>query len=162
MIEKELNRVINLRKNGNYHKSNSLLMKLVETNPNNASVNYQYALNFDLLGEEKKAVTYYERAIKLGLAPQDLEKALLGLGSTYRTLGNYKKSKDTFLKGIELFPNNRAFLPFYSMTLYNLNEYSEAMELLLKCLIETTTDDNILDYKKAITFYSDKLDKVWN
>src|SRR5690625_4696883 len=102
MIEKELNRVINLRKNGNYHKSNSLLMKLVETNPNNASVNYQYALNFDLLGEEKKAVTYYERAIKLGLAPQDLEKALLGLGSTYRTLGNYKKSKDTFLKGIEL------------------------------------------------------------
>src|SRR5699024_1146970 len=137
-------------------------MKLVETNPNNASVNYQYALNFDLLGEEKKAVTYYERAIKLGLAPQDLEKALLGLGSTYRTLGNYKKSKDTFLKGIELFPNNRVFLPFYSMTLYNLNEYSEAMELLLKCLIETTTDDNILDYKKAITFYSDKLDKVWN
>src|SRR5699024_5903933 len=135
-------------------------MKLVETNPNNASVNYQYALNLDLLGEEKKAVIYYERAIKLGLAQQDLEKALLVFGSTYRTLVNYKKSKDTFLKGIELFPNIRAFLPFYSMTLYNLNEDSEAMELLLKCLIENTTDDNILDYKKTITFYSDKLEEI--
>src|SRR5699024_59011 len=162
MIEKELNRAINLRKNGNYDKSNSLLMKLVETNPDNASINYQYALNFDVLGEEQKAVIYYEKAIKLGLAPQDLEKAFLGLGSTYRTLGHYKQSKDTFLKGIELFPNNRAFLTFYSMTLYNLKEYSEAMELLLKCLIETTTDDNILDYKKAITFYSDKLDEIWS
>jgi hypothetical protein len=47
------------------------------------------------------------------------------------------------------------------MTLYNLNEHSKAMELLLKCLIDTTTDDKILSYKKAIEFYSNKLDEVW-
>ncbi len=85
----------------------------------------------------------------------------MGLGSTYRTLGEYEKSKSALLKGIELFSNNKAIQTFYAMTLYNLNEHSQAMELLLKCLIETTKDAEIISYKKAIDFYSDKLDEVW-
>ncbi|MEG0440597.1 MAG: tetratricopeptide repeat protein, partial [Solibacillus sp.] len=111
--------------------------------------------------EESKAVPFYEKAIKLELSSKELEGALLGLGSTYRTLGEYEKSKSIFLKGIESFPNNRAIQTFYSMTLYNLNEHSKAMELLLKCLSDTTTDDEILGYKKAIDFYSNKLDEIW-
>lgn len=91
----------------------------------------------------------------------ELEGALLGLGSTYRTLGEYEKSKDVFVKGLKLFPNNKALKTFYSMTLYNLNEHSKAIALLLKCLIETSKDDDILSYKEAIEFYSDKLDEVW-
>ena len=47
------------------------------------------------------------------------------------------------------------------MTLYNLKEHSKAMELLLKCLISTTNDNEILSYKKALHFYSDKLDQTW-
>lgn len=117
--------------------------------------------SFDLLGKELQAVPFYEKSIQLGLSSKELEGALLGLGSTYRTLGEYEKSKNVFLKGIELFPNNRAIQTFYSMTLYNLNEHTKAMELLLNCLINTTTDDEILKYKKAIDFYSDKLDTVW-
>lgn len=160
-MEKELEKAIDLRKTGDHRESNKLLMKLVQELPNNGFINYQCAWSFDLLGEESKAVPFYENAIKLGLASKELEGALLGLGSTYRTLGNYEMSKRTFLKGIELFPHNRAIQTFYSMTLYNLNEHSEAMELLLKCLLDTTTDDEILSYKKAIDFYSNKLDEIW-
>jgi tetratricopeptide (TPR) repeat protein len=161
MMEKELEKAIDLRKSGNHKESKNLLMELVQKFPDNASINYQCAWSFDLLGEESKAVPFYENAIKLGLSSKELEGALLGLGSTYRTLGEYEKSKSTFLKGIELFPNNRSIQTFYSMTLYNLNEHSKAMELLLKCLIDTTTDDEILNYKKAIDFYSNKLDEIW-
>ncbi|UZJ81098.1 tetratricopeptide repeat protein [Fictibacillus sp. KU28468] len=160
-MEKELYKAIELRKGGNHKESNKLLMKLVHEFPDDASINYQCAWSFDLLGEESKAVPFYENAIKLGLYSKDLEGALLGLGSTYRTLGEYEKSKSTFLKGIESFPNNKAIQIFYSMTLYNLNEHSKAMELLLKCLTDTTTDDEILGYKKAIDFYSNKLDEIW-
>lgn len=160
-MEKELDNAIDLRKSGSHKESNELIMKLVQKYPENASVNYQCAWSYDLLGEESKAVPFYENAIKLGLPTNELEGAFLGLGSTYRTLGEYEKSKKTFQKGIETFPNNRAIQTFYSMTLYNLNEHSKAMELLLKCLIDTTTDDNILGYKKAIDFYSNKLDEVW-
>jgi hypothetical protein len=35
------------------------------------------------------------------------------------------------------------------------------MEILLRNLVETTVDTNILEYKKALEFYSDKLDEVW-
>ncbi|WP_246938826.1 tetratricopeptide repeat protein [Bacillus pinisoli] len=160
-MEKELDKAVHLRKIGSNKESNVLLMKLVQEHPENASVNYQCAWSFDLLGEESKAVPFYEKAIELGLPPDELEGALLGLGSTYRTLGEYEKSKKTLQKGIETFPNNRALQTFYSMTLYNLNEHSKAMELLLKCLIETTKDEDILIYKKAIDFYSNKLDEIW-
>ncbi|MCM3572312.1 tetratricopeptide repeat protein [Mesobacillus subterraneus] len=160
-MEQELENAIDLRKSGSHKESNELLMKLVQKYPENASINYQCAWSYDLLGEESKAVTFYETAIKLGLHSSELEGAFIGLGSTYRTLGEYEKSKKTFQKGIETFPNNRAIQVFYSMTLYNLNEHNKAMELLLKCLIDTTTDDKILSYKKAIDFYSDKLNEVW-
>jgi tetratricopeptide (TPR) repeat protein len=161
MVEIELEKAVELRESGNHKESKELLMKLVQEFPNNASINYQCAWSFDLLGEESKAVPFYEKAIKLGLSSKELEGALLGLGSTYRTLGEYEKSKSIFLKGIESFPENRAIQTFYSMTLYNLNEHSKAMELLLKCLIDTTTDDEISKYKKAIDFYSNKLDEIW-
>lgn len=157
MIEK----AILLRENGKHKESNELLVKLVQEFPNHAVINYQCAWSFDLLGEEAKAVPYYIRAIELGLPSYELEGAILGLGSTYRTLGEYDKSRTTFLKGIKLFPENRAMKVFYSMTLYNLHENQQAMELLLKCLIETTSDQNILSYKRAIEFYSDKLDETW-
>lgn len=156
-----LEKAIYLRKTKNYKESNELLMELVQEFPDNASINYQCAWSFDLLGEESKAVPFYEKSIELGLPSEELEGALLGLGSTYRTLGKYEKSKIIFLKGIESFPNNRAIQIFYSMTLYNLNEHNKAMELLLKCLIDTTTDNDLLKYKKAIDFYSDKLDNIW-
>jgi hypothetical protein len=44
----------------------------------------QNAWNFDLLGEESKSDPFYEKAIHLVLSSNELEGALLGLGSTYR------------------------------------------------------------------------------
>lgn len=125
-MEKELSRAIELRNSGNHKESNEELIKLVQEYPENGQVNYQCAWSFDLVGEESKAVPYYEKAIKLGLPANDLEGAILGLGSTYRTLGEYEKSKGTFQKGMKLFPANRAIQTFYSMTLYNLNEHSKS------------------------------------
>jgi len=89
-LENELDKAIDLRKSGSHKESNELLMKLVQKYPENASINYQCAWSYDLLGEELKAVPFYENAIKLGLPSNELEGAFLGLGSTYRTLGEYE------------------------------------------------------------------------
>lgn len=160
-MKESLDRAIALRKSGKHKESNELLSELVKAFPEDATINYQCAWSFDLLGEEAKAVPFYEKAIDLGLAEKELEGALLGLGSTYRTLGEYEKSKVIFQKGWKQFPDNRAIETFYAMTLYNLGKHDKAMELLLNCIIDTTTDKNILAYKKAIAFYSDKLDQTW-
>lgn len=160
-MKESLDKAIALRKSGKHKESNELLIELVKAFPEEATINYQCAWSFDLLGEESKAVPFYEKAIRLGLSEKELEGALLGLGSTYRTLGEYEKSKVIFQKGRKQFPDNRAIETFYAMTLYNLGEHDKAMELLLNCIIDTTTDKNILAYKKAIAFYSDKLDETW-
>lgn len=161
-MKKEIKTAIDLRNEGKHKESNELLLKLIEDYPDDAFINYQCAWSFDVLGLEVEAVPFYEAAIQLGLSGKDLEGAILGLGSTYRTIGDYEKSKTIFLKGMELFPSNRAIQVFYSMTLYNLKDHGSAMELLLKCLIDTTKDEEILSYKKAINFYKDHLDHIWN
>ncbi|WP_033580125.1 tetratricopeptide repeat protein [Priestia aryabhattai] len=160
-MNNKLDKALALRKNGNHKESNELLSELVKECPGDALYNYQCAWSFDILGEEEKAVPFYENAIKIGLPSKDMEGAIVGLGSTYRALGEYEKSKETFLKGMELSPDNHVIKVFYSMTLYNLKEHSKAMELILKCLLNTTNDNEILSYKKALHFYSDKLDQTW-
>ncbi|TMU88281.1 tetratricopeptide repeat protein [Bacillus sp. BHET2] len=108
-----------------------------------------------------EAVPYYEKAIHLGLDDHGLQGAYIGLGSTYRSLGKYEESLRVFRVGIERFPDNKAMTVFYSMTLYNLNEHSKAMELLLTCIGDVSEDATLEPYKKAIAFYSKQLDTVW-
>ncbi|WP_406242544.1 tetratricopeptide repeat protein [Tissierella carlieri] len=158
---KKLETAIRLREERKLKESNEILINLVKEYPNDAMVNYQCAWSFDVLGLEINAVPYYEKAILIGLDDEDLQSAFLGLGSTYRTLGQYEKSKEVFEKALFKFPENRAIKVFYAMTLYNLKEHSKAMEILLCDLTQTSLDGNIKKYKKAIEFYSDKLDRIW-
>lgn len=92
-----LSEAINLRKMSKHEESNKLMLELIEVFPENPNLNYQCAWSFDLLGEEEKAMPFYEKAIDLGLTRKYLEGALVGLGSTYRTLGKYQESKKVLL-----------------------------------------------------------------
>ena len=113
------------------------------------------------MGLEADAVPYYEKAIQIGLNETNAMGAFIGLGSTYRALGQYDKSEIVFEKGIEQFPENKAMKTFYAMTLYNLGKHHEAMEILLTSIARSTNDSEILSYKRAIEFYADKLDQIW-
>ncbi|MFP7170921.1 tetratricopeptide repeat protein [Terribacillus sp. 7520-G] len=159
---KELSEAIRLREAGNLTEANERLVKLAAAYPNDAEVNYQCAWSFDVLGQEAAAVPYYERGIALGLPKKHEEGAYLGLGSTYRTLGNYKKAEQILGRAMKLFPENNVFPVFYAMVQYNQKEHGKAMRILLRLLAETTSDRDIMEYRKAIAFYADKLDDVWS
>lgn len=60
------------------------------------------------------------------------------------------------------FPEAEHVKVFYAMTLYNLGEHAKSMEILLNTLVITTNHQGIKDYKKAIHYYSDKLDQIWS
>ncbi|WP_328177745.1 tetratricopeptide repeat protein [Peribacillus frigoritolerans] len=83
------------------------------------------------------------------------------MGSTYRTIGEYEKSRRTLESGLAKFPGEKALLVFRAMAFYNLGQHDLAMESLLKIIAETSRDQEIQSYAKAIEFYSDKLDKVF-
>ena len=160
-LMKDLETAIRLRNEGKAKEALELLIPLAEAYPSDAAVHYQCAWSFDVLGQERQAVYYYEKAISLGLDEKDLSDAYLGLGSTYRTLGDYEKSRDVLLRGMALFPQDNALKTFYAMSLYNLGEHADAMGLLLTLLADTASDARIKSYAKAIRFYSGALDQVW-
>ncbi|WP_440119013.1 tetratricopeptide repeat protein [Paenibacillus sp. QZ-Y1] len=157
-----LERAIFLRQEGKIQEAIELLQETAVEDPENAQVWYQLAWAHDSLGLEQEAVPHYERALSLGLPGEDRAGAILGLGSTYRTLGQYAQAKAWFEKGMSEFPEHREFEVFYAMVLYNLGEHAEAMQRLLVQLADTSSDKGITDYSRAIRFYADQLDRVWN
>ncbi|MDQ6418512.1 tetratricopeptide repeat protein [Paenibacillus sp. LHD-117] len=157
----QLEAAIQLRESGNFEAARSLLLELLVQQPLNPSVWYQCAWVHDVLGLESEAVPYYKKSLELGLKEEERQGALLGLGSTYRTLGMYDEAKLIFEEAIKEYPARREYQVFQAMVLYNQNAFSEAMSILLMQLAETSDDKGIQDYRKAIIFYSDKLDQIW-
>ncbi|WP_336785707.1 tetratricopeptide repeat protein [Paenibacillus sp. MMO-177] len=158
----ELEIAIQLRESGQLEESKSMLLTLTERYPANPNVWYQCAWVHDSMGLENEALPFYRKSLELGLSGEDRQGAYLGLGSTYRTLGLYAEAQSVFRVAIKEYPENREFQVFYAMVLYNLKEHSAAMEILLKQLAETSGDQGIQSYRKALLFYADKLDQRWD
>lgn len=158
----QLKRAIQLRESGSHEEARSLLLELLDEYPLNPVIWYQCAWIHDVMGLESEAVPYYKQALELGLAGEEKQGAILGLGSTYRTLGLYDEAQAIFENAMQEFPERGEFQVFYAMVLYNQQAYSEAMGILLKQLAETSTDQGIQDYKKAILFYADQLGRIWD
>jgi hypothetical protein len=93
-----LDKALALRRSGEFQESNELLADLVRQFPDDAVVNYQYAVSLDLLGQERRAVPFYERAIELGLPSDETQKAIVGLGSSYRAWANTKSPRPCLRK----------------------------------------------------------------
>jgi tetratricopeptide (TPR) repeat protein len=160
-LQNRLASAVHLRESENHEEARQLLLALHAEFPDDPQVNYQCAWIHDLLGLEKEAIPFYEKAVQTGLRSDDLKSALLGMGSTYRCIGEYQKSIETFQHALTLFPNSHEFNVFLGMAYYNIGEHAKAMELLLNSLVDTSTDEGILRYQRAIHFYSDKLDQTW-
>jgi len=139
-----------------------LLSRVLTEAPDDAEANYQMAWLCDLEDREREAVAFYVRAIAGHLPAEERRGALLGLGSTYRALGEYPEAVETLRRGVTEFPEDRAMQTFLALALYNADGCREAVELLLKNLVETSSDPEIKSYERALRFYADRLDEVWN
>ena len=158
MTEK-LNKAIELRSQKNYYESEIILKELIIDYPNNAQIYYHYAWLCDNMERETEARPKYEKALELGLNGEDLKGCYLGLGSTYRCIGEYEKSITLLDRAIQEFPFNNEYKVFKAMALYNIDNHKDAMNLLLDVIAMTSNDKGIQEYQKAIAYYSDKLDK---
>lgn len=157
-----LQKAISLKESGQLEEAKTILSDLIKQEPHNPSIWYQLAWVHDVMEQERDAIPFYLKSLDLGLLGVERQGALLGLGSTYRAIGMYQESKLVFEEAIKDYPERREFQVFYAMVLYNLNEHGHAMDILLKQLSETSNDEGIQSYKKAIFFYADKLDQLWS
>lgn len=153
----ELDAIIGARHGGQVDHVLGLLQKLDGRYPNVPEIAYQLAWTCDVLGREAEAVPHYERAIALGLAPNELAGALLGLGSTLRQTGQLVRSAEVLRSGHAQFPDNREFDVFLALTLHAIGQHAEATRLLLLALADTSEDPGITAYQRAIRFHAQRL-----
>ncbi|WP_068496200.1 tetratricopeptide repeat protein [Paenibacillus kribbensis] len=159
-MDRIIAKVSELRRTGLAEQARELLLKALEQEPNDAELWYQTAWTHDTLGLEREAVSFYEKSLAMTLSTESRKGAILGLGSTYRVLGEYTKAKAWLETGMDEFSDYRPFRVFYAMVLYNLGEHGKAMEGLLMELAETTSDLSTQEYARAIHYYADKLDQI--
>ena len=146
----ELDAIIGARHGGQIDHVLGLLQKLDTRFPHVPEIAYQLAWTSDVLGRAEEAVPHYKRAIVLGLAPNELAGALIGLGSTLRRTGQLAQSAEVLRSGRAQFPDNREFDVFLALTLRALGEHDEATKLLLRVLADTSEDPGITAYQRAI------------
>ena len=71
------------------------LLQLIE-HPQHAELHYEVASLHDMQGRETQAIPLYQKAIALGLSEVSLRGAWLGLGSSYRSTGQYTEALAAF------------------------------------------------------------------
>ncbi len=88
------------------------------------------ALTFEKSGEYEKAIEIYLALLKNMLGPQKRKDLLTLLGKTYYKAGFLKKSEDTLLTSLKLYPKNEEALTYLSVIYEILREYDKALEVL--------------------------------
>lgn len=156
-----IDKILALRRAGQHEDARSLAVSLVAQSPNDAELQYQTACLHDFLGREAEAISFYVEALSGTLSEESQRGAYLGLGSTYRALGQYALAEQTFREGLKHFKGASELTVFLAMALHNLGQSKQAVELLLKVLAETSNDAQIQSLRKAILFYAQDIDRSW-
>jgi tetratricopeptide (TPR) repeat protein len=150
-----------MREGGQLKEARELLLGLRAEFPEDAHIAVQTAWVHDSLGLEEEAVPHYRAAIDGGLDDEELRGAFLGLGSTLRALGRDDEAAEVFRLGLERFPDYRPLRVFNAMLRYNAGDAKVAVADLLGILLESTSDGDILQYRRALTAYAEDLDRSW-
>lgn len=155
--KEELDAIVGARAHGQLKEVLPRLLQIDARHPNVAEIAYQLAWTCDVLGREADALPYYEKAVALGLPDNELAGALLGLGSTLRQLGQFERSASVLRSAQLQFPDNREFDAFLALTLHAAGKSGEALRTALDALCDTSEDQGIRAYQRAIRHAASKL-----
>ena len=122
----KLEKAIKLRTEKRFEAAEHIFKELFFEDEMNANTNYQYAWLLDNLGKEKKAIKHYKKALENNLEIEHRADCYLGLGSSYRMIGKYKKSLKMFDNAILEFPENEELKIFRTLSLFKQKKYKKA------------------------------------
>ncbi|HCH6766416.1 tetratricopeptide repeat protein [Serratia marcescens] len=149
-----------LKTQGRYQEATALALRQLTAEPEAAMLHFQLACLYDVQGLEQQAIPCYLAALARDLPPAQRREAWLGLGSTYRALGEYSASLRAFDDGLAEFPQANELMLFRAMALYNLGENKRAVTDLLLLLADTSSDPDIRGYQRAIRHYAADLSLI--
>lgn len=150
--EVRLAEAISWRSEGRAGEAEAALEVLTLQHPEAPGPWYHLAWARDLQGKEAEAAPAYERAIALGLSGEELQGALLGLGSTHRWLGHSEAAIATLERGVEAFPEDEAMRVFRALAWHQGGRSDEAMAELLALLVATSQAPRIRSFARALGY----------
>ncbi|MBL9216125.1 MAG: tetratricopeptide repeat protein [Opitutaceae bacterium] len=148
--KEELDAIVGARAHGQLEEILPRLQSLDGRHPNVGEIAYQIAWTCEVLGRAGEALPYYEKAVALGLPPNELSGALLGLGSTLRLVGQLERSAEVLRSGQRQFPDNAEFGAFLALTLHAQGRHGDALRQALDTLCDTSEDPGITAYQRAL------------
>ena len=153
----ELDAIVAARHGGALAQTLPRLRALAARFPEIAEIHYQIAWTLDANDQSGDAIPHYEKAIALGMEPELLTGAMLGLGSSLRIAGQLERSESVLREGRGRFPDHTEFNVFLALTLHDLGRHAESMSLMLTTLADTADDPGITAYQRAIRYYAGRL-----
>ncbi|MDC3418427.1 tetratricopeptide repeat protein [Aquibacillus salsiterrae] len=128
-------------------------LKIVEKYPNSARAKFELANAYDFTGQENKAISLYEDAIRIGLDSEYQAYALLQLGSSLRNVGRLDEAI-RILSDAELrYPEFPSISMFLGMTLHDKNRTAEALSKTLNAMLRHIKTSDIQRYSMALENY---------
>lgn len=157
-VNADVLRAIKLRSAGQHTAALAILLDLHKALPDDAKLNYEIACTYDPQGLEAAAVPFYERALEGGLVGEDRRGALLGLGSSYRSIERFADAVRTLERGLAEFPEAPEFEVFLGLALYSMGDYRRAVQTLLRHVATHPGHERVATYQRAIHFYAEQPD----
>lgn len=153
----ELDAVIGARHGGQASAIASRLESLNTRYPNIPDIAFQLGWTYETLNQPEQALPHYERAISLGLGPNDLSAAFIGLGNCLRAAGQAARAVETLESARRQFPEHREIQVFLGLALHAAGRHADATRLLIDVALETTEDPGLNAYQRAIRYHASLL-----
>jgi hypothetical protein len=113
----------------------------------------EQAFAYDREGHEAEAIPHYEQAIAAGLDDEELQKAMLGLGSSLRNVDRVDESVSVLEDAVRRFPDHQALPVFLAFSLWSAGRRNEALALLARRLGDGS------GYERAIGEYAEDIER---
>ncbi len=152
-----LDAIVGARHGGQIETVLGRLKDLDAKHPHNAEIAFQIAWTLDTLDRPGEAVPHYERAITLGLDPNEHANALVGFGNCLRLSGQAARAVDILDKAGVQFPHNAEFSAYLALAQYDAGRPADALRTLMNTLVETSEDIGIAAHQRSLRYQAGRL-----
>ncbi len=146
---------------GNFTEIQNVTNALLKADPTNATANLILGNRWALKKKYKLAAEYYKKVI---LKENDNEDGLFGYGQMSYYLGNFKESKNTFEKLVEINPQSDIAFQYLGKLAAESENYKTAIENIQKAIgLNPENSDYYIDlgnYSRNLGRYTDA-EKAW-
>ena len=113
-----------------------MLKRMLSHRPDDPALLYELAWSLEADGRADEATSHFERALEIGLEPEDDQDARISLGRLYLQAGHYDRARQ-ILSSLE--DSHGPARVYVAIADYHLDQTPEAMRALIELLTSSET-----------------------